>query len=93
MRKRLHSETADCIRIRKFQQNVTEEWNVTSALTKALIIMPVSMIDKIKTGGYGIAIIIILCLLGDLNKTEHENNVVTWERRDKRNKNHMYIYA
>ena len=64
MVKKCHSKT-DLLRdAANFQNKVVKQWNPESSKATSLIIPPVSLRDEIKTNGYGMAIIEILCLCG-----------------------------
>ena len=62
-----------------FQQKIVQRWNPESSKATLLIIPPVSLRDKIKTNGYGMAIIKILCLSGLLIHEVSEHSVESWE--------------
>ena len=87
----LHGEDAEFHAIRLFQQRVVEEWNPSSKNATALIIPPVSMRDEIKTDGYGMAIIELLCLSGILLPISKHNDVVTWELNEKWKGKTLYL--
>ena len=58
---------------------VVEQWNPRSIEVTDLLIPPVSLRDKIKTDGYGMAIIEILCLSGVLMKVKLYGDTYAWE--------------
>ena len=87
----LHGEAYDFSAIKLFQQHVVEEWNPRSKNATALIIPPVSMRDEIKTDGYGMAIIELLCLSGILLQISKHNNVTTWELNKKWEGKTLYL--
>ena len=87
----LHGEAKDFSAIKLFQQHVVEEWNPGSKIATALIIPPVSMRDEIKTDGYGMAIIELLCLSGILLPTSKQNDVGTWELNEKWEGKTLYL--
>ena len=70
----LHSESEDFNHYSKFQNRVVQEWNPSSAKATAFIIPPVSLRDEIKTDGYGMAMIELLCLSGILLKSKRDIN-------------------
>ena len=73
-----HSETATLRDATKFQSKIVQEWNPTSLTATSLMIPPVSLRDEIKTNGYGMAIIEILCLAGLLIHEVSDNGMETW---------------
>ena len=75
----LHSDVINLRSYKDFQQLVVEQWNPESKHATALMIPPVSLRDEIKTDGYGMAIIEILCLAGILIKVEIYKDVYAWE--------------
>ena len=89
--KHLHSEVTNASSYKAFQQTVVEEWNPQSKLASALIIPPVSLRDEIKTDGYGMAIIEILCLAGVLVKVELYTDVHAWELSRDWEKKSVYL--
>ena len=66
--KHLHSDSANIGMYKKNQRVVVEQWYPASKEATSLLIPPLSMRDDIKTVGYGIAIIEILCITGVLSK-------------------------
>ena len=64
----LHSESDDLKCYAHFQSSVVNEWNPKASNATAFIIPPVSLRDEIKTDGYGMAMIELLCLSGILIK-------------------------
>ena len=78
-----HSETTILRDITMFQQKIVHQWNPESIKATALIIPPVSLRDEIKTNGYGMAIIEILCISGLLihvvSEPSVEPSVESWE--------------
>ena len=75
----------------KFQEAVVKEWNPRSVEATALLIPPVSLRDEIKTDGYGMAIIEILCLSGILIKVKMYGDTFAWELNPKWNEKTVYI--
>ena len=55
--------------IDKFQSKIVDIWNPKAKECSSLIIPPISLRDEIKTNGYGMAIIELLCLSGILIHT------------------------
>ena len=62
-----------------FQTDVTLEWNPTSNEATKLLIPPVSLRDEIKTDGFGMAVIELLCLVGILHEEKISNTYTKWE--------------
>ena len=60
--KNLHYDSDIISAYDQFQTAIVEEWNPESKDAYALLIPPVSLRDEIKTDGYGMVIIEILCL-------------------------------
>ena len=87
----LHAEHSDFSSFNLFQQHVVEEWNPRSKEATALIIPPVSLRDEIKTDGYGMAIIELLCLLGVLFQTSRYKDVITWDLNKKWEDKTLYL--
>ena len=58
----LHSESDDLKCYAYFQSSVVNEWNPKAKNATAFIIPPVSLRDEIKTEGYGMVMIELLCL-------------------------------
>ena len=52
--------------LNEFQSKIVDAWNPKAKECSSLIIPPVSLRDEIKTNGYGMAIIELLCLSGIL---------------------------
>ena len=77
--KLIHSSQLHLRDITKFQEKVVVQWNPLSKESTSLIIPPVSLRDEIKTNGYGMAIIEILCLSGLLIHTTTESLVESWD--------------
>ena len=79
----MQSESSDFHSYSRFQNLVVHEWNPSSAAATAFMIPPVSLRDEIKTDGYGMAMIELLCLSGILIKTEKDVNSAvdnaTWQ--------------
>ena len=71
----LHGKSSDFYSIVRCQGQVVNEWNPESAKATAVIIPPFSLRDEIKTDGYGMAIIEILCVSGILHKVISPQNV------------------
>ena len=61
--------------IDEFQQKIVNGWNYQDKEYSSLIIPPVSPRDEIKTNGYGMAIIELLCLSGILIHTVSDMEV------------------
>ena len=78
----LHKETANLRLCTEFQQNVVNQWNPESQTASSLIIPPVSLRDEIRTNGYGMAIIEILCMAGLLLHITSHNGMEYWELCD-----------
>ena len=74
----MHSELVHMNLYKKFQQCVVEQWHPASKEPSSLIIPPVSLRDEIKTDGYGMAIIEILCLSGILIQVSRKDEAFTW---------------
>ena len=66
---------ADCS---KFQNRVTMEWNPQSSEATKLLIPPVSLRDEIKTTGFGMAVIELLCLVGILHEEKASETIAKW---------------
>ena len=66
--KMLHAESTDFRCYAQFQNRVVNEWNPKNQAATAFIVPPVSLRDEIKTDGYGMAMIELLCLSGILKK-------------------------
>ena len=64
---------------KEFQQSVVEQQNPASKNASAPIIPPVLPRDEIKTDGYGMAIIEILCLAGVLIQVTTHTGANMWE--------------
>ena len=64
----LQSESNEFKSFGRFQSSVVNEWNPKANNATAFIIPPVSLRDEIKTDGYGMALIELLCLSGILIK-------------------------
>ena len=62
-----------------FQRDVTLEWNLTSNEATKLFIPPVSLQDEIKTDGFGMAVIELLCLVGILHEEKISNIYIKWK--------------
>ena len=73
-----HSETNILRDAVKFQNKIVQQWNPESVKTISMIISPVSLRDEIKTNGYGMAIIEILCLSGLLIHDVSDHGVESW---------------
>ena len=87
----LHAEHSNVSSFNLFQQHVVEEWNPISKEATALIIPPVSLRDEIKTDGYGMAIIELLCLSGVLSQTSRYEDVITWDLNEKWEDKTLYL--
>ena len=74
----MYSEIAYINMYHKFQQSVVEQWHPASKEPSAIIIPPVSLRDEIKTDGYGMAIIEILCLSGILTQVSRKDDACAW---------------
>ena len=77
--KTLHSQNDTLQLYKSFQDLIVQEWNPRSTEATLLLIPPVSLRDEIKTDGYGMAIIEILCLSGVLLKVKGYKDSYTWE--------------
>ena len=90
----MHSESSDFASSR-FQNLVVHEWNPSSAAATAFIIPHVSLRDEIKTDGYGMVMIELLCLSGILIKTEKDVNSAvdnaTWQLGPECNNKRLYL--
>ena len=62
-----------------FQKHVTLLWNPTSTEPTKLLIPPVSLRDEIKTDGFGMAVIELLCLVGILHEEKISDTYTKWE--------------
>ena len=58
---------------------IVGQWNPESIEASSLMIPPVSLRDEIRTDGYGMALIEILCLAGVLVKVTTHISVNFWE--------------
>ena len=62
-----------------FQTDVTLGWNPLSNEATKLLIPPVSLRDEIKTDGFGMAVIELLCLVGILHEEKVSPSFSKWE--------------
>ena len=62
-----------------FQNDVTLLWNPNSNEPTKLFIPPVSLRDEIKTDGFGMAVIELLCLVGILHEEKVSDTYTKWE--------------
>ena len=74
-----------------FQTDVTLEWNPTSNEATKLLIPPVSLRDEIKTDGFGMAVIELLCLVGILHEEKISNTYTKWELDKNWDKRRMFL--
>ena len=86
-----HGETDILRNITKFQQKIVHQWNPESSKATSLMIPPVSLRDEIKTNGYGMAIIEILCLSGLLIHVTSDLGVESWELCNDWDKRQVYL--
>ena len=79
----LHGDSSDFYSVARCQGQVVNERNPESAKATAISIPSVLLRDEIKTDGYGIAIIEILCISGILHKIVSTKNVTIyrWEKK------------
>ena len=91
----LHSESDDFASYSKFQTRVVQEWNPSSAKATVFIIPPVLLRDEIKTDGYGMTMIKLLCLSVILTNIERETNSAvdsaTWTLSSNWEKKVLYL--
>jgi len=62
-----------------FQNDITIGWNPSSKMATKLLIPPVSLRDEIKTDGFGMAVIELLCLVGILHEEQVSDTYIKWE--------------
>ena len=91
--KQLHTDTINMSLYGKFQEKVVKQWNPRSVEATALLIPPVSLRDEIKTDGYGMAIIEILCLSGILIKVKVYGDTYAWELNPKWNEKSVSLHG
>ena len=78
----LHKETNNLRKFTAFQLKVVNQWNPESQNALFLIILPVSLRDKIRTNGYSMAIIENLYMDGLLSHIKSKNYMEYWELCD-----------
>ena len=76
---RCYHETDTLREAIKFQDKVVYMWNPDSTKATSFIIPPVSLRDEIRTNGYGMAMIEILCLSGLLVHNVFADGVESWD--------------
>ena len=76
---RCYHETDTLREAIKLQDKVVHMWNPDSTKATSFIIPPVSLRDEIRTNGYGMAMIEILCLSGLLVHNVFADGVESWD--------------
>ena len=73
-----HSESKILQEVTRFQEKTVRIWHPESIKATSLMIPSLSLRDKIKTNGYGMAIIEILCLSGLLIHEVSDDGYESW---------------
>ena len=74
-----------------FQKDTVLTWNPASKEATKLIIPPVSLRDEIKTDGFGMAVIELLCLVGILHEEKVSTTYTKWELDRDWDKRRMFL--
>ena len=74
-----------------FQNDVTLEWNPASKKATKLLVPPVSLRDEIKTDGFGMAAIELLCLVGILHEEKISDTYTKWDLDPKWHERRMFL--
>ena len=74
-----------------FQTTVTLGWNPQSDEATKLLIPPVSLRDEIKTTGYGMAVIELLCLVGIYDEEKVSDTITNWGLDMDGKQRHMFL--
>ena len=67
------------VKCASFQTTVTLEWNPACKKATKLLVPPVSLRDEIKTDGFGMAAIELLCLVGILHEEKVSDTYTKWD--------------